>query len=265
MKTTDDDLLYHVEDGIGIITLNRPRARNALTFDMYEQIRQICARAGTADDPDSISALVITASGEMAFAAGTDIGHFVEFDSLEHAVEYEDRMEVILQQIEDCAVPVITTLFGAVTGGGGAIAAASHLRLGVADMKLGMPIARTLGNCLSVRNLKRFVDLIGESRLMYLMLTTEMIDAEAAQTAGFLHEVCADKQAMMERAMELARRIGTLAPQTVRSSREGMRRLRARQEWPDDHDLLEWSYCSADFQEGVSAFLEKRKPRWQGR
>ncbi|XDZ65811.1 enoyl-CoA hydratase [Alphaproteobacteria bacterium LSUCC0684] len=259
------DILYERRGHTGLVTLNRPAARNALTFEMYEEVKALCARAGTENDPDRLKAIVITGAGDKAFAAGTDISRFANFGTMDDAVRYEEMIEGVLRQVEDCAVPVIAALHGAVTGGGAVIAAACHLRYGTAGMRLGMPIARTLGNCLSIANLRRLVRLLGDAEVHRLILTAELLDDEAALRRGFVSDVFSDKEATLEHALTIADRISTLAPLTLRSSMEGLRRLREATPLPDDHDLIERCYMSEDFREGMAAFFDKRKPNWKGK
>lgn len=260
-----EELIYHTRDNIGFITLNRPHRRNALTFDMYEGISKICARAGTADDPDRIKVLVFSGGGNQAFAAGTDIAQFNDFSTAEQITNYEAMMDAVLCQIEDCAVPTIAALNGYVTGGGAAIATACSVRIGSQDLRVGVPIAKTLGNCLAIANLRRLVALIGEARTRYILLTAELIDADEALRSGFVSEVLADKAGVDARAHALAKHMTTMAPLTLKASMEGLRRLRRATALPDDSDLVQMCFGSADFQEGMAAFFEKRQPNWQGK
>jgi len=265
MSGDAQELLVRVDDGVAHVTLNRPQARNALTFEMYDALSALCARAGTAADSDGIRVIVISGAGDKAFAAGTDISKFTAFNSLDDGLKYEARVEAVITQIETCKVPVIAALNGAVTGGGLVIATAAHVRIASASALVGMPIARTLGNCLAASNLRRLVALFGESRVAHMILTAELLDADALLASGFVHEVLPDLEALMARAAQMAARMKTMAPLTVAASLEGLRRLRHAAPLPDDRDLITKIYQSADFAEGVSAFLEKRKPDWQGR
>jgi enoyl-CoA hydratase len=254
-----DDILYTVSGGIGAITLNRPEARNALTFEMYDRLAEICAEPS----PDgSVKALIVTGAGERAFAAGTDIALFRSFQTAEDANRYEERIERVLHAIETCPAPTIAAIAGACTGGGAAIAIACDLRLATADASIGFPVARTLGNCLSLANYGRLVAMIGAGRVMDLMLTARLVDAETARSIGLVSEVAADHTALMARAGVLAHTLAGHAPLTIRATKEALRRLREGRR--DDADLFAMCYMSGDFREGLEAFLAKRKPQWKG-
>ena len=259
-----DEIIISVDQHIANVTLNRPDARNALTFAMYQALADLCRQAGTAQDDQHIKAIVIAGAGEKAFAAGTDIGQFTAFETLQDGHDYEAQIEAVISSIETCRVPVIAALHGAVTGGGLVIAAAAHLRLASADVKIGMPIARTLGNCLAIANLRRLVALFGEARVAHMILTAELLSADQALASGFVHDVLEDRATMLARATALAQRLTTMAPLTIQSSLDGLRRLRHATACPDDSDLIAACYTSEDFAEGVAAFLEKRKPNWSG-
>src|SRR3712207_5924590 len=192
-----EDLLYEVRDGIGFATLNRPQARNALTFPMYERLAALCAEV--AEDP-AVRALVVTGAGDKAFAAGTDISQFREFRTAEDALAYEARVDRVLTAIEGCPKPTIAAIAGACTGGGAAIAAVCDMRLGTADARIGFPIAKTLGNCLSMANYARLAALIGPARVIDLVYTARLVGAEEARSIGLLSEVLPDPAALLARA-----------------------------------------------------------------
>jgi len=261
------DILYKMTGDVGYVTFNRPEARNALTFEMYETLAGICRKAGNGDPGESgrIKVLIITGSGGRAFAAGTDMTQFKSFAKPEDALAYEAKMDSILSDIERCRVPTIAAITGACTGGGAAIAAACDLRLCDSRLKFGFPIARTLGNCLSVNNLSRLSNLIGAGRLREILFTARLIEADEALSIGLVSEVLTDAEALARRADELAALLASHAPMTLRATKEGLRRLRIEGPAADDGDLIVDTYMSRDFKEGMEAFLEKRKPDWQNR
>jgi len=251
-----DALLYEVTDGIGRITFNRPAARNALTIAMYGRLGEICGGMA-ASGP--VRALILAGAGGRAFAAGTDMAEFRGFSGPQDALGYEAEMDRVLGAVERCPVPTIAAIEGACTGGGAAIAACCDLRLVGRDLKFGFPIARTLGNCLSGANLARLTELIGVGRVKEMLFTARLIGADEAQAIGLAAEIAEDPPA---RALELAGTLAAHAPLTLRATKEALRRNRAA--LADDSDLIELCYMSADFKEGVEAFLAKRPPRWRG-
>ncbi|HBK07490.1 MAG TPA: enoyl-CoA hydratase [Acetobacteraceae bacterium] len=251
-----EELLYEQRDNIGFITLNRPQARNALTFPMYERLAQIAAA------PGDVRALVITGAGEKAFAAGTDINQFRAFNGAEDAMAYESRIDRVLGTIERCPVPTVAAISGACTGGGAAIAATCDLRIAASNARFGFPIARTLGNCLSMSNIARLNALVGPARVIEMIFTARLLSADEALSVGLVTEVLADHAALQARAAELATLLASHAPITMRVTREALRRL--RDNLPPDEDLIRQAYTSQDFREGMDAFLTKRSPVWKG-
>ena len=258
----NEDLLYREHEGFGFVTFNRPKARNALTFAMYERLAEICR----AQPPTpTIGALMISGAGGQAFAAGTDISSFRDIKSPADALAYERRIGEVLDAVESCPVPTIAALAGACTGGGAAIAAACDLRIGTRDLKFGFPIARTLGNCLSSASLSRLVTLLGAGRTREIIFTARLIGAEEALAIGLASEIVENFEAVTARALELARIVAGHAPLTLRATKEALRRLRLSSAGAEGEDLITLCYMSEDFREGQAAFLEKRPPLWKGR
>jgi len=242
------------------ITVDRPIARNAMTFAMYERIAAIC-RDANADA--SVRAVVITGAGE-AFVAGTDIAQFRDFATAEQALEYERRMDDWLGAIEGVRVPTIAALSGPVIGGGLAMAAACDLRVATPSARFGVPVARTLGNCFSAANLVRLSALVGIGRVKELVLTARLIDAQEARAIGLVSEVVAGEDALVKRVDELVETLASFAPLTLHATKETLRRIRRRMLPYEASDLVALCYTSDDFREGVAAFIERRKPVWKG-
>jgi enoyl-CoA hydratase len=257
-----DELLFRIEDGTAFVTFNRPAARNALTYDMYEALAEACVKI---DADPSIKTLILTGADDKAFAAGTDIAQFQSMADAQDVIAYEERIERVLRALEGCRVPTIAAIAGVCTGGGAMIAACCDLRIATADASFGFPIARTLGNALSLANHARLVALIGASRLKDLVFRARLVAAQEAFAFGLFSEVVADAGALAMRARALAEEIGAHAPLTLRATKETLLRLRSTGLPEDPHDLVLMCYLSGDFREGVTAFLEKRKPVWQGR
>lgn len=144
-----DDIIWQLEGGVGRISFNRPEKRNAFTIPMYHRIAELCREAPGL----GAKALIMRGAGGRAFAAGTDMTEFRGFDGPQDAIGYERDMDRVFEAIETCPLPTIAAITGACTGGGGAVAAACDIRICDERLKFGFPIARTLGNCLSIGNL----------------------------------------------------------------------------------------------------------------
>jgi len=259
-KPSTDELVYREADGIGWLMLNRPKVRNALTFSMYDGVGELCSLP--VDDLPGV--IVIIGAGEQAFAAGTDISQFLDFAGRDDVIAYEARMSSVLKAIEHCPVPTIAAIRGACTGGGAAIAAACDLRIGSSSAVFGIPVARTLGNCLSIDNCRRIAALIGAARLKEIIFSARLVDADESREIGWLHEVVGDGRSLENRAAELATTLLGHAPLTLRATKIALARI-SGESMPSDEDLLEMCYLSDDFREGIDAFLNKRSPQWRGR
>jgi enoyl-CoA hydratase/carnithine racemase len=255
------DLLHERRGDVAWITFNRPEARNALTFAMYEELAGLCEKA---NQDASLRVMVIRGQGEKAFASGTDINQFRAFKTPQDSLDYEARIDRILTALEQCRMPTIAAIAGACTGGGAAIAACCDLRVAAANVRIGFPIARTLGNCLSSASLSRLTALVGPARVKDLIFTARLVEGEEALRIGLVHELVDDAAALERRAEELARQVAGNAPLTLRSTKEGLRRLQQRLTREEAEDLILMCYMSRDFREGMEAFLAKRAPQWKG-
>ncbi|NEK23589.1 enoyl-CoA hydratase [Sulfitobacter sp. JBTF-M27] len=255
------EITDELRDGVLWITFQRPQARNALTFGMYERLAQLCREMPT---DGSVRAVVISGAGGKAFAAGTDMTQFRAFETPQDALDYENQIDAVLEAVERCPVPTIAAINGACTGGGGSIAAACDIRIASASLKFGFPIARTLGNCLAAGNLARLSELIGAGRVREIIFTARLIEADEALSVGLVSEILPDEDTLIARAAELAAKVGAMAPLTLRATKEALRRNRAAAK-VDDDDLIISCYMSDDFRIGMEAFLGKTKPEWTGK
>jgi enoyl-CoA hydratase/carnithine racemase len=257
-----EDLLHEVRDGIATTTLNRPQARNALTFPMYEALARIAGEV--AEDP-AIRVWVLTGAGGKAFAAGTDISQFRSFQTAQDALDYEARIDRVLNAIERCPKPTLAAIAGACTGGGAGIAACCDIRIAAANARFGFPIAKTLGNCLNMRNYARLAALLGPARVLDLIYTARLVEAEEAKAIGLVSEIVATPEALEARAREVATTIAGHAPLTLRATKEAMRRLREAKGDIHGDDLVKMCFTSDDFRNAVNAFLNKQPMVWQGK
>jgi enoyl-CoA hydratase len=258
-----EEILFERRGDVAWITFARPQARNAFTRAMYTRLAELCREL---EGDGALRAVVLQGSGTEAFVAGSDISGFTGFTTLEQAIAYEDHVEAAIGALERLPTPTIALLRGAVTGSGAAIALVCDLRVAADNVKIGIPIARTLGNTLSLRNVARVVDMLGPALAKELLLTGRLVEAEEALRRGMVTEVAPLDEAEA-RAEHLARGLAANAPLTLRAAKLAILRvLEARRASAGSgEDLVGMTYLSEDFREGVRAFLEKRRPRWTGR
>ena len=247
---------------VAFLTFDRPQARNALTWAMYDALVAACDRV---DADDTVRVFVVRAEGE-AFAAGTDIRQFTSFASGDEGLAYERKLDAVIDRLERVAVPTIAQVHGVAAGAGCAIALTCDFRVCTPAAQFGVPIARTLGNCLSAANVARITDLIGPARTKDLLFTGRLIDAAEATALGLVTAVV-ERQRLDAAVRDLAQTLAANAPLTIRATKETLRRLavRRRLDAGAADDLIAACYASADFREGVASFIEKRRPRFTGR
>ena len=255
------DIIIERKEGIAQVKFNRPEVRNALTFEMYEVVYNLCVEA---NETEEIRAIAFAGVDSSAFASGTDIGLLQGIKDGKGGIEYEERIERVVGMVERCRVPTIAAIAGACTGGGAALATACDLRIGAKNMRFGYPMAKTLGNCLSLPNSARLIFLIGPGRFKELLLTARLMGADEAYATGLVSEVV-EPLDVLARAHELAVRIAENAPLTIWAAKEAVRRLREHLQSTDFNDVIEKSYQSDDFRLGVESFIKKQMPNWSGK
>ena len=246
---------------IAVLTFNRPDARNAMTWDMYRGLHDACEHV---DADDRVRVMVLRGAGDKAFVAGTDIAQFREFTTPQHALDYERAQNKNIGRVEKVQKPTIAMLRGFAVGGGANIALACDLRIAATDAQLGVPIARTLGNTLSMETVARIMAYVGPARTKELLFTARLLTAEEGKAAGVFNEVV-EPERLEARTFELADRIASNAPLTIRSIKAMVRRVLEDARPDEVSDLIQLAYQSEDFREGVEAFLAKRPPVWRGR
>jgi enoyl-CoA hydratase/carnithine racemase len=249
--------LWDIDGSIGTLTFNRPQARNALTWEMYDALATACEQV---DTTPSLRVMVIRGAGE-AFAAGTDISQFRDFATGDDGVAYERRLDAIIDRVERVTRPTIAVVDGPAVGGGCAIALACDLRLCTVRAKFGVPVARTLGNCLSMANTARLVDLLGPARTRDLLFTGRLIDAQEAMAAGLVTRMIGSDNVDAEVRM-LALELSQRAASTIAATKALLWMIRAHRCPPPADDIIAKCYASDEFKEGVAAFLAGRKPGW---
>ena len=254
------ELEVHQDGAVLTVLFNRPEARNAMTFGMYDGLEEACARA---DADDSVRVMVLRGAGGRAFVAGTDISQFSSFTSGDDGIEYEERITRVVNRLEDVAVPTVAAIEGPCVGGGLALAAACDLRVATESSRFGVPIARTLGNCLSMNSYSLLVHHLGPGRTLDMLLRARLLSAADAHAAGFVGEVVPDGE--LDPALSaLLDVLLNHAPLSMKAAGQAVARLR-RANLPDGDDLVREVFGSADFRAGVAAFVERGQAGWTGR
>ena len=250
---------FSVANGVGRVVFDRPQARNAMTWAMYDQLGAICGKIAA---DKSLRVVTFRGAGGEAFVAGTDIEQFRAFKSGEDGLAYERVIDTRIEQIERLPVPTVAVVEGWAMGGGLAIAAACDFRVATPNARFGIPIARTLGNCLSIANTARVLAAFGPGRAKRILMLAEALNAEEALACGFVCDVV-DPARLDEKVSAIVERLSGNAPVTMRVVKEAMRRVLSAG-LPDGDDLVAECYGSRDFKAGVEAFLAKEKPVWRG-
>jgi enoyl-CoA hydratase len=255
--------IFETDGPIATLTFNRPEARNAMTWEMYEALVAACDRV---DQDEAIRVLVFRGAGGKAFVAGTDIAQFQNFKNREDGLKYEERLDHVLDRLERVAKPTIAQVEGVAAGGGCAIALTCDLRVATPEASFGIPIARTLGNCLSGASYSRLVDVMGPGAVKDMLFTGRLIGGVEAHSLGIVNRLVPGAE-IEATVRGLASEIAANAPLTLRATKEMIRRVLAKRRLApgEDADMVERCYTSADFREGVTAFLAKRKPMWTGK
>lgn len=255
----EPELVVRHDGAILTVTFDRPHRHNAMTWAMYDGLLAACERA---DHSAEVRVMVLRGAGERAFVAGTDIEQFGAFRDGRDGVAYERRIAAVLDRLEEVTVPTVAAVRGYCVGGGLGIAAACDLRVATSSARFGVPIARTLGNCLSMNTCSLLVQHLGPARTLDLLLRARLLSADEALAAGFVSEVCAD--AGLDDALTGV--VDTLlhhAPLSMWAAKEAVRRLR-RAALPDGDDIVSRVFGSDDFHRAVRAFATRSPVEWTG-
>lgn len=246
-----------IDETIARITFNNPAARNAMTWPMYEELKVICDSIAKNND---IRVAIFRGAGDKAFVSGSDIEQFV---NLEKDEAYEVAVDEIFSSLQQLPIPTIALIEGLAVGSGLLIATACDFRISTPEARFGIPVARTLGNCLSPSNLAWISGHLGIPMVKKMLLTSELIKAPELLSTGYLYET-AEAEQISAAADALANKLAALAPITQKASKLTLARL-LQSNLPDCTDLMRETYNSQDFKEGVNAFLEGRPPKWEGK
>lgn len=260
MTDATSDIAVTLDGQVLTVTFDRPSRHNALTLEMYGAVHDACERA---DSDEDVGALVVRGTGGKAFASGTDISVFSDFEDGSAGVAYEASVTRVVNRLEEVTVPTVAAVQGFCLGGGLVLAAACDVRVATASARFGVPVARTLGNCLSANSVSLLSSRLGSGRVLDLLLRARMLTAQEALAAGFVAEVC-DEDALQE---SVGREVSTLlshAPLTMWATKAVVARQR-RAAVVDADDIVARAFGSEDFRAAVAGFGSRRAPDWQGR
>jgi enoyl-CoA hydratase len=246
-----------IDGQIARITFNNPAARNAMTWPMYEELKNICD--SLASKPE-IRVAILRGAGDKAFVSGSDIQQFIDLPKDE---AYEVAVDHIFKSLQELPIPTIALIEGLAVGSGLLIATACDFRISTTEARFGIPVARTLGNCLSPSNLAWISAHLGIPMVKKMLLTSELIKAPELLASGYLYATC-EAQEINQAVDTLAQKLASLAPITQKASKIVLARI-LQNNLPDCTDLMRETYNSQDFKEGVNAFLEGRPPKWVGK
>ena len=237
--------------GIAWIRVNRPDRHNAMTVAMYESLLDCIANA-QADA--SVRCVLLKGEGGKSFISGTDISHFKDFTHGSQGIEYEAFVERVIDMVERIDVPTIAVIDGWAVGGGLALATACDFRICSDKSRFGAPIAKTLSNTLSSKNLARLVSALGVPRVKRMLLLADYLSAQDMLQCGYAHAISAPGQ-LEQDALQLAQRLVALSGTTQAAVKESLRRIAVDDDLNDD-DLIESVYGSEAFRRGVAAFIK---------
>ena len=260
LPVRDGAVHFVTEGGCARITFDRPDARNAMTWAMYERLRAICEQLR---NDASVRVVRFQGAGGEAFVAGTDIAQFATFTSGDDGVRYEEGITRVVNRLEDVGVPTVAAVRGFCVGGGLAIAAACDLRVATRSARFGVPIARTLGNCLSMNTFSLLVSHLGPARTLDVLLRARLLTGEQAHAAGFVAELC-DDDTLDEVVAGTAATLLQHAPLSMWAAKQAAVRMR-RAALPDGDDIVRRVFGSQDFRDAVQAFAAKQRVTWTGR
>lgn len=254
------EVRLELRNDVAYITFDHVAARNAMTVGMYRSLKSICE--DLAKNPKA-KVVILRGAGGKSFVSGSDIAQFSSFTSGEDGISYEEGIDQYLAPLATLPIPTIAVIDGMAVGGGLAIASCCDFRISTPDARFGVPIAKTLGNCLSAGNVAWLVAHLGINIVKRMLLLAELVTAPELLKQGCLLATYPAENLELE-ANQLAERLMKLAPITQKSTKLTLARL-IKNNLPDCSDLIRECYGSKDFKNGVSAFLDGKPPVWTGK
>ncbi len=255
-------LLYDVKDRIALVTFNRPKVLNALNPQVIDELDDVCARV---ESDDSISALILTGSGDKAFVAGADIKHLSTLDPV-GGRDFCRRGQMVCNRLAGMSKPVIAAVNGFALGGGCEVAMACHMRVASENAKFGQPEVK-LGIIPGYAGTQRLPRLIGLGRALEWLLTANMMDAAEAYRIGLVNRVTSPEE-LIPTARKIAEDIMKVGPVAARYTLEAARKgLEMSFEDAQNFEatLFGLAVSTDDAKEGLAAFIEKRPAKFKGK
>ncbi len=253
------NILLEIEDKLAYITINRPKKLNALNKETIAELHEAFAEANS---DENIRAIILTGSGDKAFVAGADISEFADFDVSQGSKLAKQGQEILFDFIENLSTPVIAAINGFALGGGLELAMACHFRVASDNAKMGLPEV-SLGVIPGYGGTQRLPQLVGKGKAMEMIMTAGMITAEDAKNNGLVNHVVTQEE-LVSLCEKLATKIsynsGTAISAAIKAVnanfKDGINGF--------DVEIKQFGKCfgTEDFEEGTTAFLEKRKPKF---
>ncbi|MCF6243082.1 MAG: enoyl-CoA hydratase-related protein [Bacteroidales bacterium] len=255
------NLLVELENGILTITLNRPKQLNALNIETFNEINRVLKFA---DETNEVKAILFTGSGEKAFIAGADIKEFSNF-SVKQAKQLSKNGHRTFRKIEKFKKPILAAVNGFALGGGLELAMACHFRIASDNAKFGQPEVN-LGLIPGYAGTQRLPMLIGKGNAMELLMTGDMIDAQRAKELGLVNSVTTQEE-LIPTAKKILKKIMSKSPLAINGIIKTVNAFynKNKNGFKTEVDVFGESFGTDDFKEGVSAFMEKRKPEFKGK
>ncbi|WKD85603.1 Crotonyl-CoA hydratase [Polaribacter huanghezhanensis] len=257
-----ENLQITIENGCGIITINRPKKLNALNIETIEELHDAFE---TLDANNAVKTIIITGSGEKAFVAGADISEFAHFSVDEGEDLARNGQEILFDFVENLSTPVIAAVNGFALGGGLELAMASHFRIASDNAKMGLPEV-SLGVIPGYGGTQRLAQLVGKGRAMEMVMTAGMISAEEANNFGLVNHVTTQEE-LLPLALKIASKISRNSTVAISSAIKAINANYKDGVNGFETEISEFGNCfgTEDFKEGTTAFLEKRRADFPGK
>lgn len=248
-------LLIETENKIAVVTLNRPQALNALNKELLSELSSFLDEA---EKNHEIRVIILTGSGEKSFVAGADIKEFSDFNGQQGELLAREGQDKVFNKVENLSKPVIAAVNGFALGGGLELAMSADFRIASENAKLGLPEV-TLGLIPGYGGTQRLPKLVGKGQAAQMIFTAEMISAQRAYEIGLVNEVVPQSE-LLDRAKAIASKIAANSSTAIAKAIQTVNASDSPEGFNMEIKSFGELFDSADFKEGVSAFLEKRKP-----